>query len=278
MNAKPRFSIIICSIDAWKFAEASQCYERLLSGWPHEIIGIHDAASLAEGYNRGMARASGDILVFSHDDILIIDANFAAKISERLQTYAILGFAGADRLITSIWFGAGVPHLHGVLAHPREDHFNLSIFGISHWPVAGGIEAIDGMCMIARREAVEAIGFDAATFDGFHLYDLDFSFAAHRAGYEIGVCCDIPFFHASTGSYNHRHQKYTERFIAKYPELKATPPERSQREIGGRAALFRDYRAVLAAWRPEVLQRAGVVIRRRALADKGDAALLPGSE
>ncbi|MDR2366261.1 MAG: glycosyltransferase family protein [Zoogloeaceae bacterium] len=264
MNAQPRFSVIICSIDAWKFTQARLCYERLLAGWPHEIIGIHDAASLAEGYNRGISRSRGDILIFSHDDILIIDPDFAAKISARMQTWAILGFAGTDRLIADFWFGAGLPHLHGVVAHPGGTHFKLSVFGVSDWPVIGNIQAVDGMCMIARRETAEATGFDAFTFDGFHLYDLDFSFAAHRAGHEIGVCCDIPVFHASTGDFDRKHQQYAERLLAKYTELKETPPEQIHREIAGRDALFRDHRAVIAAWRPDVLQRVGTAIRRYA--------------
>lgn len=29
----------------------------------------------------------------------------------------------------------------------------------------------------------QALRFDAATFDGFHLYDIDFRFRAYRAGY-----------------------------------------------------------------------------------------------
>ena len=44
---KRAFSVIICSIDALKFAQVSACYEQLLDGFPHEIIGIHDARSLA---------------------------------------------------------------------------------------------------------------------------------------------------------------------------------------------------------------------------------------
>jgi GT2 family glycosyltransferase len=259
MNAQPCFSVIICSVNPWKFAQASQCYERLLSGWAHEIIGIHDAASLAEGYNRGMARAVGDILVFSHDDILILDPGFAAKISERLQSYDILGFAGADHLVAATWFGAGTPHLHGAVANPKTTGLTLNIYGVADWPVVGNIEAIDGLCMIAARSAAQAVGFDAATFDGFYLYDLDFSFSASLQGYRLGVCCDIPILHESGGNFGHQHRKYAERFIAKYaPRISDAPQSQSR----GRAAHFQDYRALLAAWQPDVLKRATVAMRR----------------
>ncbi|MDR2165343.1 MAG: glycosyltransferase family protein [Zoogloeaceae bacterium] len=264
MNAQPCFSVIICSVNAWNFAQASQCYERLLAGWPHEIIGIHDAPSLAEGYNRGMARSRGDILVFSHDDILILDPDFAAKISERLRTRAILGFAGTSRLTGPAWYGSGYPHLHGVVARRDKTCFRLGIYGVSEWPVIGNIQAIDGRCMIATREAAQATGFDAVTFDSFFLCDLDFSFAACRAGFRLGVCCDIPFFHGSGDNHDqHQRQKYAGRFLAKYAELEETPPERAVREPEGRFALFQNHRAVLAAWQPDVLKRAGIAMGRR---------------
>ena len=101
MNASPRFSVIVCSIEALKFAHIYECYTRLLSGYPHEIIGIHDATSLAEAYNRGISQSSGDILIFSHDDLLILDPLFADKIVDRLHTFDLLGFAGTSKLITA---------------------------------------------------------------------------------------------------------------------------------------------------------------------------------
>ena len=68
-----RISIIICSADPQLFAKVCANYRpALLRSVSHEIIGIHDACSLCEGYNRGIARASGDVLVFSHDDIEIV--------------------------------------------------------------------------------------------------------------------------------------------------------------------------------------------------------------
>jgi len=57
---EPRISVLICSIDADKYARVTANYQRLLSGHPHEIIGIHDARSLAEGYNRAVQKSRGE--------------------------------------------------------------------------------------------------------------------------------------------------------------------------------------------------------------------------
>ncbi len=47
----------------------------------------------------------------------------------------------------------------------------------------------------------ESVRFDAATFDGFHCYDVDFTFRAYLAGHRVAVACDIPLIHASGGSF-----------------------------------------------------------------------------
>lgn len=265
MKPSVRFSVIICSIEAIKFARVSECYTHLLSCYPHEIIGIHDARSLAEAYNRGIARASGDIIIFSHDDILILDPAFAEKIAQRMEEYDLLGFVGTGKLITATWFGAGQPHLHGVIAHgkPGAPQLSLNVYGVHHWPVAGSIQAVDGFCMVTTRATAQSVGFDAQTFDGFHLYDLDFSYSAFLAGNRLGVCSDIPIIHESSGNFGQQHLKYAERFVLKHLEhLGQTPPESIMGGSPGRGARFQNHNTLLAAWQPDLLMRATIAMNR----------------
>jgi GT2 family glycosyltransferase len=230
-------------------------YERLLAGYPHEIIGIHDARSLAEGYNRGMAQSVGDILIFSHDDVLILDADFAAKISARLKNHDLLGFCGTDLLLAAGWTAAGQPHVFGAIAHVVEHALALSAYGVKDWPVTGNIQALDGLCLMATREAALATKFDADTFDGFHLYDLDFSFSAHLAGHRLGVCCDIPAIHASAGDFGSpQFARYARRFKQKYAAL--LPSARPIAGVKGKAVRLSGHRAVLDAWKEDILRRA----------------------
>lgn len=265
MKPSVRFSVIICSIEAIKFARVSECYTHLLSSYPHEIIGIHDARSLAEAYNRGIARASGDILIFSHDDILILDPAFAEKIAQRMEEYDLLGFVGTDKLITATWFGAGQPHLHGVVAHgkPGAPQLSLNVYGVHHWPVAGNIQAMDGFCMVTTRATAQAVGFDAQTFDGFHLYDLDFSYSAFLAGHRLGICCDIPIIHESTGNFGHQHLHFAERFVWKHiAQIGQTAPESIIGEAPGRGARFPEHKALLRAWQADLLSRVTIAMNR----------------
>ncbi len=265
MKSRPSFSVIICSIEALKFARICECYTHLLSDYHHEIIGIHDATSLAEAYNRGIAQSTGDILIFSHDDILILDPDFADKIAQRLTNHDLLGFVGTDKLITATWFGAGQPHLHGVIAHckPGNRHLALDVFGVHDWPMAEDIQAVDGFCMATTRALAVDIGFDAINFDGFHLYDIDFSYSAFLAGYRLGVCFDIPIIHESSGNFDYRHLQYAERFILKHVEqLGHTPAESIKGDSPGRGAMFQDHKALLQAWRPDLFKRATIAMNR----------------
>ena len=46
-------SFVICSIDAGKFNAMKQNIAQAMDPAPYEIVGVHDAKSLCEGYNRG---------------------------------------------------------------------------------------------------------------------------------------------------------------------------------------------------------------------------------
>jgi len=264
MSRNPLFSVIVCSIDPLKFTQVNLCYKRVFSNFPHEIIGIHDARSLAEGYNRGLRRARGDIVIFSHDDILILDSDFGQKISHRMQNFDILGFAGTRLVIAESWWCAGFPWLFGAIAHIFGKTLSLNVWNPELWPVADDIQGLDGLCIMARREVAEEIGFDESTFDGFHLYDLDFSFSAWRAGKKLGVCCDIPVIHASMGGYGKEHAHYGRLFIEKHKDALPANSTKIDR-ITGMAANLSDYRALRTIWREDAFRRSWIAFQRRKL-------------
>src|SRR6185503_5578792 len=54
-------------------------------------------------------------------------------------------------------------------------------------PLIHGMQALDGLFMAANREVLERVRFDEVTFDGFHGYDMDFSFSSHLAGFRLAV-------------------------------------------------------------------------------------------
>lgn len=205
-------SVIICSIDGSKTNRIRAHYESQLSGYKHELILISDALSLCDGYNRGFARSSGSVVIFSHDDIEIVSGEFAARLLRHLSVHDVVGVAGTSRLVGSSWISAGQPYIHGCVVHRHDTSLNLDCYG----PPTERAQAVDGLFFAARREVCEAVPFDATTFDGFHHYDLDFSYRAFVAGYDIAVPWDILVVHDSGGTFDSRWQSYADRFIAKH--------------------------------------------------------------
>ena len=87
----------------------------------------------------------------------------------------------------------------------------------------GEVAILDGVLLAARREALAAVPFDTETFDGFHLYDIDWSYRASRAGFRLGVAGELLLVHASRGVYDERWQRYADRFCAKHDAGQSPP-------------------------------------------------------
>ncbi len=219
-------SIIICSITPAKLSAVKSNLSSLLGGEAHEFVAIHDAKSLAEGYNRGVAKSRGEILILCHDDIEILAPDFGERVLFRLRHFDLLGVAGSRRLAGPQWVSAGPPHIFGQVAH--VDHADNS-YDVYIWsapaPCIGDIRVMDGLFLAGHRRVFEKTPFDEATFDGFHLYDIDFTFRAAKAGYKLAVCLDLMMIHASSGDFDERWHQYAERFVGKPSgQFPADPP------------------------------------------------------
>lgn len=222
--ARGMISIVICSIDESRYSAVCANYRRTFACEAVEIIGIRDAKSMCEGYNRGLRQSRGDVVIFSHDDVEIIGTEPARRLRAHLQRYDLLGIAGTTRLVGPSWAGAGPPFLFGQVAQvsPSGKGYDVAIWNAT-LPAHGEIQALDGVFLCAARRLIERLQFDESTFGGFHLYDLDFSFRAYRAGFRLAVINDVPMIHASMGEFGDRWAEDAERFIRKHGD--ALPPK-----------------------------------------------------
>jgi GT2 family glycosyltransferase len=217
-------SVIICSIDDEKFASVEATYRRVLAGAPFEIIRIPDARSMCEGYNHGVANSRGQTLILSHDDIEIHAADFLPRLRGHLERADLVGVAGTTLLCGPGWAWAGLPHVYGQIGqHVRakpgaknsKDHFEAAVFAAPARHVSN-IQALDGVFLACRRGLAEAVPFDQRTFVGWHHYDIDFSYRAHRAGYKLAVACDLNVIHHSRGEWDEAWKRSAEQFLQKH--------------------------------------------------------------
>lgn len=215
-------SVVVCSIDASRLARMRASFDAALAGRNHEFIVIRDARSLAEAYTRALDACRHELVVFSHDDVELVSPDAIDRLQGALQHCDVVGLAGARRVTGPAVLWAGHPHLHGAVAYPAREGggFDAAVYSLETGLLAG-MQALDGFLFATRRVVARRIGFDAATFDGFHFYDLDFTHRAHLAGLRLAVTTDVIAIHASEGSFDKRWEHYAQRFRAKFPGLDA---------------------------------------------------------
>jgi tetratricopeptide (TPR) repeat protein len=216
-------SIVVCSIDPGRLERMQASYRQALGEREHEFVVIRDARSLCEGYQRGLEASRYPVVVFSHDDVELATADFFPALDRALEDHDVAGVAGSTLVNGPAVTWAGHPHLHGGVGYPPQaagQGWKATTYSLRQG-IVGGIQSLDGVVFAARREAARAIGFDAATFDGFHFYDLDFSYRAHLAGLRIAVTTEALVIHASTGQFDDAWHRYGARFKAKFPALDA---------------------------------------------------------
>jgi len=211
-------SIVTCSSDEARFAAMAASYDRALAGWPHEIVRVGDARSLAEGYARGLERATGEVVVFTHDDVELLPADFGDRLARRLAACDLLGVAGATRATAPAWPSAGWPHLHGCVIYPEGGEYHVTVYSRTV-PIAHGIRVMDGVFLATRRSIAQSIGWDVEAGEGFHGYDVDFTLRAAQAGWRLAVATDLGVVHRSYGSFDERWRAAARKLAARHPEL-----------------------------------------------------------
>jgi len=214
--ALPTLSLVCCSIKPATEARFRVEVARAFASWPGlEVCVLNDARSLAEAYNRGAAMTRGEWLVFCHDDICFAREDFAARVARAMADYEVFGAAGAIRVDGPAALWGGPSSGFAQVSYPLPDGRIVAMLG-GVGPVLQPAQLLDGLFMVARRDAWERVPFDAERFDAFHLYDTDFSLRCHRAGLAVGIAQDLHLVHESLGEFDERWSEYADRFVRKH--------------------------------------------------------------
>ena len=151
--------------------------------------------SIFQAYNEGVKSAKGDLLCFVHDDVRFRTSGWGKRIETHFladEKLGMIGFAGAHFLPDAPMYWDESPFIseHNLTTRngQTEQCFSLEHFGEK--PLSE-VAAIDGMCFFVRRSLFDSIAFDEATFNGFHLYDMDVSMQVRKAGFKVCVCNDV---------------------------------------------------------------------------------------
>jgi tetratricopeptide (TPR) repeat protein len=214
-----RVSVGFCTIDPVREAKAREALQAALGPAPCDFHIVRNPRSLAEGFNQVLDAAQGDVVILCHDDIAFLTPRLDLALQRALASADIAGVAGATRVGGPAVLWSGHPHVHGWVTYPRGDALEVAPLSLRSG-VIPGMQALDGVFIALRREAAQALRFDAQVFDGFHFYDLDFTYRAHRAGLRLCVTTDVLLTHASEGTFAESWRGYAGRFMGKFPELR----------------------------------------------------------
>ena len=178
--------------------------------------------SISKAYNKAIdfcIEEDIDYLVLCHDDVILENVT-EAKLLENFDRFDMFGVAGATECKLekpALWHlmggGFGSGNLHGAVAHLNGNKKGMTAFG----PYPQRVVMVDGVFMGISRKVFESIRFDEKCPAKFHFYDIDYSMAAHKAGYKVGVS-DIIITHASPGlrEFTSEFEKGQEWFLNKY--------------------------------------------------------------
>jgi hypothetical protein len=162
---------------------------------PDSPLGEIETDSIFSGYNEALDAFAElpelEALVLLHEDVMIHDPEFCAKIRARLADpdVAIVGAIGA-RGITSLCWWEG--EMHGRAQETRGM--------VDHWDGPVDVDAVDGLLLVLSPWAVRTLRFDTDAFHGFHGYDIDICFQARAAGRRV-VVEDFSLFHHTKGGF-----------------------------------------------------------------------------
>lgn len=164
------------------------------------------------------------ILVFAHDDLLLLDYFWPGRIAEGLQNFGVLGLAGNTRRLPGQpgWAYLDMQFTHdsndnlsGAVGHgPGFPPASLNIFG----PPRRQVRLLDGLLLAVTSTTLRRhdLWFDER-FD-FHHYDLDFCRQAEQRGVTMGTW-DIAVVHHSYGDfYKDSWKASAMRYLEKWPD------------------------------------------------------------
>ncbi|MBD3422646.1 MAG: glycosyltransferase [Chitinivibrionales bacterium] len=219
-------SVIVCSRcePHWKSHEENVA---TTIGAPCEYLRIDNKENrlgLCAAYNEGVARSSGDILVFVHEDAFFLEPGWGAVLERKFAEPAVglIGVAGTQYLMENDlrWHQAGQPFIRGRVIHDLRTR-GIYALSVMSWDKADAeVVAADGVFLAIRASLFDRVCFDEDAFGGFHFYDLDICMQVRRHARCI-VTWDVLVVHFSEGmrdeGWNAAAQAFREKYAAWLP-------------------------------------------------------------
>jgi protein O-GlcNAc transferase len=182
-------SVLVHCDDDERFAEIQSNLADALAAGLYDCVRLTGEARI-EQYAEAVAGARGDTVLFVRAKTQVLARDFHEVLTQGLERFDIVGYAGASRLAGTRWFDAGFDEVHGAVVLPNGGPvggLNLSIYGPSRKTWVAGLRVLDDGLFAARKAVFERVEFDEV-FEGEHgLCEADWFVRASEAGFALGI-------------------------------------------------------------------------------------------
>ncbi len=237
-----RFCFIICTNSQLFFDENVRYIKRLVipDGYEVDVMGITDAVSLTEGYNRGMRASNAKYKIYMHQDVFILYPYFLQSVLDIFESdkeIGMIGMVGAEKMSVDgvMWHTYRRGNLYESINEEFMDELSYDTYQYNFQDELWSVEAIDGLMMITSKD----IPWREDIFDAWDFYDVSQSFEMIRAGYKVVVPEQkLPWCLHDDGILNlWNYDKYRKICMQEYPEffeINDDEAERTQEELSGK--------------------------------------------
>lgn len=184
-----------------------------------EIIPIENPGkySLTEAYNMILEQSTNDIVVLCHDDIYFEKKGWGNKLIKhfnRNPEYGILGVAGTKYLPKSGLWWEVQSEMIGIVNHEHDGKKWTSKYSRDLGNKIDDVVITDGVFMVVNKTVIKE-KFNTKV-EGFHFYDVDFTYRNFLKDVKVGVIFDIRITHKSIGMPNQQWQENRVKFVSEF--------------------------------------------------------------
>lgn len=174
--------------------------------------------SLSKVYNEILDESENDIVVFCHDDLEFDTKRWGEKLLKLIdknKDYGIIGIAGTTDLVDGRWWTIQ-ESMMGIVNHKHEGKKWTNTYSPDQNDKIKDVVIVDGLFFAVNKTKLKH-RFDE-DFQGFHFYDLAFSFPNYLDGVKIGITTRIRVTHLSIGETNNQWEQNKIFFEEKYKD------------------------------------------------------------
>ena len=178
--------------------------------------------SAADGLNYGGKKAKGEYIIFIHQDVYLMSADWlkkAVSFLNKIPNLGIAGIAGMRPSKVNGISGFGECVLENRIGYAYQDFKGEQGLATEDFAQPVKVRTLDEQLLIIPKDIFKKIKFDEKVCAGWHLYGVDYSLSVKKSGL-IPYVLPLPVCHRSGGELNGEYFVSLKKIFNKHQEQK----------------------------------------------------------